>query len=55
MFGVFLVFGTFVFAIMRAHVPGLTLVSVFGTIAVDIFCVCPSDHLLERFIHQRER
>ncbi|KAM5537128.1 hypothetical protein V8D89_009274 [Ganoderma adspersum] len=37
-FGVFLAFGTFVFALIRAYAPRLTLMSVFGTIAIDIFC-----------------
>ncbi|KAI1798167.1 hypothetical protein LXA43DRAFT_979068 [Ganoderma leucocontextum] len=37
-FGVFLAFGTFLFALIRAYAPKLTLMSVFGTIAIDIFC-----------------
>ncbi|KAI0646345.1 hypothetical protein C8Q79DRAFT_909612 [Trametes meyenii] len=36
-FGVFLGFGCFVFALVRAYAPKLTIMSVFGTIAVDIF------------------
>ena len=36
-FGVFLAFGTFLFALIRAYAPKLTLMSVFGTIAIDIF------------------
>ncbi|KAI0360638.1 hypothetical protein OH77DRAFT_1418621 [Trametes cingulata] len=37
-FGVFLGFGCFLFAIIRAYAPKLTIMSVFGTIAIDIFC-----------------
>ncbi|TBU59289.1 hypothetical protein BD310DRAFT_976680 [Dichomitus squalens] len=37
-FGVFLGVGTFFLALIRAYVPKLTLMSVFGTIAIDIFC-----------------
>ncbi|KAI0683238.1 hypothetical protein BC835DRAFT_1423494 [Cytidiella melzeri] len=37
-FGVFLGFGSFLFALIRAYAPKLTLMSVFGTIAIDIFC-----------------
>jgi hypothetical protein len=38
-FGVFLAIGTFVFAIIRAYYKPLILLSIFGTIAIDIFCV----------------
>ncbi|KAH9849321.1 hypothetical protein C2E23DRAFT_870653 [Lenzites betulinus] len=37
-FGVFLGFGCFLFALIRAYAPKLTIMSVFGTIAIDIFC-----------------
>ncbi|KAI0371992.1 hypothetical protein BV20DRAFT_940807 [Pilatotrama ljubarskyi] len=37
-FGVFLGFGCFMFAMIRAYAPKLTIMSVFGTIAIDIFC-----------------
>ncbi|CDO75856.1 hypothetical protein BN946_scf184833.g7 [Trametes cinnabarina] len=37
-FGVFLGFGCFFFALIRAYAPKLTIMSVFGTIAMDIFC-----------------
>ncbi|KAI0087246.1 hypothetical protein BDY19DRAFT_986266 [Irpex rosettiformis] len=37
-FGVFLGFGAFIFALIRAYAPKLTLMSVFGTVALDIFC-----------------
>ncbi|KAL7284167.1 hypothetical protein ACG7TL_001449 [Trametes sanguinea] len=37
-FGVFLGFGCFLFALIRAYAPKLTIMSVFGTIAMDIFC-----------------
>lgn len=37
-FGCFLGVGTFFFAFIRAYAPKLTLMSVFGTIALDIFC-----------------
>ncbi|KIM71841.1 hypothetical protein PILCRDRAFT_93686 [Piloderma croceum F 1598] len=37
-FGCFLAIGTFFFALVRAYAPKLTLLSIFGTIAVDIFC-----------------
>ncbi|TFK82815.1 hypothetical protein K466DRAFT_666286 [Polyporus arcularius HHB13444] len=37
-YGVFLGFGCFLFALIRAYAPKLTLMSVFGTIAIDIFC-----------------
>jgi Putative ER transporter, 6TM, N-terminal len=38
-FGVFLVIGTFIFASIRAYYKPLVIMSVFGTIAIDIFCV----------------
>lgn len=38
-FGCFLAIGTFIFALVRAYAPKLTFLSIFGTIAVDIFCV----------------
>ncbi|KAI0826576.1 hypothetical protein BC628DRAFT_1419081 [Trametes gibbosa] len=37
-FGVFLAFGCFLFALIRAYAPKLTIMSVFGTVAIDIFC-----------------
>ncbi|KZP26783.1 hypothetical protein FIBSPDRAFT_731732 [Athelia psychrophila] len=37
-FGCFLVVGVFFFALIRAYAPKLTLLSVFGTIALDIYC-----------------
>ncbi|KAJ3525006.1 hypothetical protein NM688_g8467 [Phlebia brevispora] len=37
-FGVFLGFGNFIFALIRAYAPKLLLLSIFGTIALDIFC-----------------
>ncbi|KAH9919970.1 uncharacterized protein BXZ73DRAFT_104789 [Epithele typhae] len=37
-FGVFLGCGVFMFALMRAYAPKLTFTSVFGMIAMDIFC-----------------
>ncbi|KAI8970891.1 hypothetical protein BD414DRAFT_501521 [Trametes punicea] len=37
-FGVFLGFGCFLFSFIRAYAPKLTVMSVFGTIALDIFC-----------------
>jgi hypothetical protein len=38
-FGVFLAIGTFIFAIIRAYFKPLIFMSIFGTIAMDIFCV----------------
>ena len=38
-FGVFLAFGIFVFSLIRAYAPRLTIMSIFGTIALDIYCV----------------
>ncbi|KAH9067948.1 hypothetical protein EDB87DRAFT_1700654 [Lactarius vividus] len=38
MFGVFLGFGTMIFALVRAYSPPLIFFSIFGTIAIDIFC-----------------
>ncbi|KAI0300497.1 hypothetical protein B0F90DRAFT_1723438 [Multifurca ochricompacta] len=37
-FGVFLAIGTFVFAIIRAYYKSLIFMSIFGTIAIDIYC-----------------
>ncbi|THH16060.1 hypothetical protein EW146_g4511 [Bondarzewia mesenterica] len=37
-FGVFLGFGSFVFALLRAYAPSLMFMSIFGTIGLDIFC-----------------
>ncbi|KAF8273497.1 hypothetical protein EI94DRAFT_1826225 [Lactarius quietus] len=37
-FGVFLAIGTFVFAIIRVYYKPLIFLSIFGTIAMDIFC-----------------
>ncbi|KAI0339296.1 hypothetical protein BDW22DRAFT_1409168 [Trametopsis cervina] len=37
-YGVFLGVGIFIFAFIRAYAPKLTLMSVFGTIAIDIYC-----------------
>jgi hypothetical protein len=37
-YGVFLAFGNFVFAAMRAYVPSLIFTSIFGTIVMDVFC-----------------
>ncbi|EKM50877.1 uncharacterized protein PHACADRAFT_151282 [Phanerochaete carnosa HHB-10118-sp] len=37
-FGAFLGLGCFLFALMRSYAPKLLLTSVFGTIALDIFC-----------------
>ncbi len=39
MFGVFLGFGVMIFALVRAYSPPLIFFSIFGTIAIDIFCV----------------
>ena len=50
-FGVFLAFGTFLFALIRAYAPRLTLMSVFGTIAIDIFCVRSSRSLFRACTH----
>ena len=38
-FGAFLAIGTFVFAFIRAYYKPLVFLSIFGTIAMDIFCV----------------
>ena len=40
MFGVFLGFGAIVFALVRAYSAPFLFFSIFGTIAIDIFCVC---------------
>ncbi|KAK7677319.1 hypothetical protein QCA50_019649 [Cerrena zonata] len=44
-YGVFLGFGVFIFALIRAYAPKLTLMSIFGTIAIDIYCVGYSLHV----------
>jgi len=41
-FGVFLGFGSLLFAVIRAYYKSLMFMSIFGTIAIDIFCVCHS-------------
>ena len=41
-FGVFLAVANFIFALMRAYAPKLLLTSIFGTVAIDIFCVSSS-------------
>ena len=38
-YGVFLAFGIFMFSLLRAYAPRLTIMSIFGTIALDIYCV----------------
>ena len=38
-YGVFLGVGSFVFALLRAYSPKLTIMSLFGSIVLDIFCV----------------
>ncbi|KAJ7619832.1 hypothetical protein DFH06DRAFT_1482861 [Mycena polygramma] len=37
-YGGFLITGSFIFGLIRAHAPKLLFMSIFGTIAVDIFC-----------------
>ncbi|KAJ7595105.1 hypothetical protein C8J56DRAFT_1013068 [Mycena floridula] len=37
-YGGFLIFGSIIFALIRAYAPKLLFMSVFGTIALDIFC-----------------
>ncbi|KAJ7160023.1 hypothetical protein C8R43DRAFT_1064102 [Mycena crocata] len=37
-YGVFLAVGSFIFGLIRAYAPKLLFMSIFGTIAVDIFC-----------------
>lgn len=37
-FGVFLFFGAFFFGYVRAYAPKLTMLSIFGTISLDIIC-----------------
>jgi len=45
-FGVFLAIGAFLFAAIRAYYRPLIFMSIFGTIAIDVFCVCrPHSHL----------
>jgi hypothetical protein len=50
-FGVFLGIGTFIFALIRAYAPKLTLMAVFGTIALDIFCVSVVRLFLDRLLN----
>ena len=38
-YGVFLSVGVSVFALIRAYVPKLMVMSIFGTIVLDVFCV----------------
>jgi len=38
-FGVFLGIGSFLFAAIRAYYKSLMFMSIFGTIAIDVFCV----------------
>ncbi len=38
-FGCFLGLGSFFFALIRAYAPKLIIMSVFGTVTLDIFCV----------------
>lgn len=40
MFGVFLGVGVVIFALVRAYSAPFLFFSIFGTIAIDIFCVC---------------
>jgi hypothetical protein len=44
-FGVFLAIGAMIFALIRAYFPPFLFFSLFGTIAIDVFCVCPPFHL----------
>ena len=44
-FGVFLAIGVMFFALVRAYSPPFFFFTIFGTIAIDIFCVCPLSHL----------
>ncbi|KAJ6506182.1 hypothetical protein C8R47DRAFT_1037328 [Mycena vitilis] len=37
-YGGFLIIGSFIFGLIRAYAPKLLFMSIFGTIAVDIFC-----------------
>ncbi|KAF9261644.1 hypothetical protein L218DRAFT_961130 [Marasmius fiardii PR-910] len=37
-YGCFLGFGAFIFGLLRAYAPKLVFLSIFGTIAIDIFC-----------------
>ncbi|CDZ98124.1 Predicted membrane protein [Phaffia rhodozyma] len=37
-FGIFLFFGCFALGALRAHIPKLTLMSVFGSIVLDVMC-----------------
>lgn len=38
MFGFFLAFFAFWFSILRAYAPKLTLLSIFGSVILDVFC-----------------
>ncbi|KAJ7719305.1 hypothetical protein B0H16DRAFT_1897243 [Mycena metata] len=38
MYGAFLAVGFFIFGLMRAYAPKLIFMSIFGTIALDVFC-----------------
>lgn len=46
MYGVFLACSVFLFALIRSYVPKLTVMSLFGTIISDVFCVCPSHSIV---------
>ncbi|KIP09379.1 hypothetical protein PHLGIDRAFT_86838 [Phlebiopsis gigantea 11061_1 CR5-6] len=37
-YGVFLGFGCFIFALIRSYMPKLMIMSIYGTIALDVFC-----------------
>jgi hypothetical protein len=43
-FGVFLGFGALIFSLVRAYSPPLFFFTIFGTIALDILCVCRLFH-----------
>ena len=45
-FGVFLGVGAFFFAFLRAYAPPLMIMSIFGTIGLDIFCVRASSCMM---------
>ena len=49
-FGVFLGFGALGFALVRAYSPPFLFFSIFGTIAVDILCVCRPFHFYAHLI-----
>ena len=44
-FGVFLAIGAVLFSLVRAYGPPFLFFSIFGTISLDIFCVCRFLHL----------